>query len=91
MPASFLFPVVNVFYTASFVCSFLDSISIDSIVPWFHPSILSFLILLKKEKTPDRPIDTSLFFTAKPMPWIDATRPPHRTAMHWQYLRMISL
>ena len=53
MSASFLFSVVNVFDTASYVCSFLDLISMNSIVPWYHPSILSFLILLEKER-PDR-------------------------------------
>jgi hypothetical protein len=57
----------------------LDLISIDSIVPWYHPSILSFLILSRRKD----PIHTALFFT----PWIDATRPPHRTALQWQYPR----
>jgi hypothetical protein len=65
----------------------LDLISIDSIVPWNHPSILSFLILSRRKD----PIDISLFFTANTnsssndpplMPWIDAAQPPHGTAMH---------
>jgi hypothetical protein len=57
----------------------LDLISIDSIIPWYHPSILSSLILLKKER-PDshRPLFHALD---------QANRPPHRTAMQWQHLR----
>ena len=67
----------------------LDLISMDSIVPWYHSFYPALSSSFSRKKR--RLINTSLFFIAKPMPWIDATRPPHRTAMHWQYLRMISL
>jgi hypothetical protein len=74
----------------------LDLISIDSIVPWYY----SFYPLSSSFSRRKDLIDTSLFFTANTnsssndppsMPWIDVAQPTHRTAMHWQYLCMISL
>jgi hypothetical protein len=70
----------------------------DSIVPWYHSFYPALSSSFSKKKR--RLINTSLFFTANTdsssndppsMPWIDVARPPHRTAMHWQYLCMISL
>jgi hypothetical protein len=59
----------------------LDLNSMDSIVPLFHPSILSFLILLKKER-PDPHLP--LFHT---LDQCHSTTPPHRDAMAVYYLR----
>ena len=85
MLVSFLFSVVNVFDIASYVSSFwIQSLLIPSYLGTI-PSIL-YPHPFKKERP-----DTSLFLTANTnsssndppsVPWIDAARPPHGTAMH---------
>jgi hypothetical protein len=72
-----------------------DLIAMDSIVPWYHsfyPLSLSFS--RKKDPTPPSILTANTNSSSNnppSMPWIDVTRPPHGTATHWQYLRMISL
>jgi hypothetical protein len=85
MLLSFLFFVVNVFDTASYV----------SIDPWYHSFYpLSSSFSRRKDPTPPSFHSQRQYSSSNDpilMPWIDATRPPHRTAMQWQYQCMISL
>jgi hypothetical protein len=73
----------------------LDLISMDSIVPWYHSFYpLSSSFSRKKDLTPHSFLTANTNSSSNDpplMPWIDVARPPHGTAMHWQYLRMISL
>ena len=94
MSLSFLFFIVNVFDTASYVF-LLDLISLDSMFLGIIPFIL-FPHPSQEGKTGHLPlftVNTSSSSNDPPLmrPWIDATRPPHCTAMQWQYLRMISI
>jgi hypothetical protein len=73
----------------------LDLISMDSIIPWYH-SFYPLLSSFSRKKDPTPPsfltaITNSSSNDPPSMPWIDVAQPPHSTAMHWQYLRMISL
>jgi hypothetical protein len=73
----------------------LDLISMDSIVHWYHSFYpLSSSFSRKKDPTPPSFLTANTNSSSNDpplMPWIDVGQPPHGTAMHWQYLRMISL